>query len=231
MALTLAISTQPRRRTLAGGEDVSASGVVAGRYRYIRDVAETEEDPADLVAEAFARGDERALRRAYDRHGALVYSFCRRSLVDEEAAKDVTQETFVAAWRSRERFDRSRGSLAGWLLGIARFKVLDEYRADARRPSPVDDVDGSGARAFGDGRPNRPEAAEALADRLLLADALTSLPDRPRGVIELAFYQDLTQQQIADKLGLPLGTVKSDLRRGLQRLRRQLEGGDHGSHA
>jgi RNA polymerase sigma-70 factor (ECF subfamily) len=137
----------------------------------------------------------------------------------------------VAAWRTRARFDRSRGSLAGWLLGIARFKVLDQYRSDARRPAPVDEVGHGGAPVFGADPASAPEQVDALADRMLLADALTALPERPRHVIELAFYEDLTQQQIAEKLELPLGTVKSDMRRGLARLRRHIEGGDHGPHA
>jgi RNA polymerase sigma factor (sigma-70 family) len=217
---------RPHRRTVE-----AAAAFPTCRSRYIRVVAENVDDPLDLVEEAFERGDERALRLAYERHGSLVYSFCRRSLSDVDAAKDATQETFVAAWRTRERFDRSRGSLAGWLLGIARFKVLDQYRAGARHPTPVEETLEAGTPAFGAQAASRVEPLEALADRLLLADALATLPERPRGVIELAFYQDLTQQQIADKLGLPLGTVKSDTRRGLQRLRRHLEGGAHGSHA
>lgn len=184
--------------------------------RYHLGVAE-DRDVDEPLVEAFRRGDEHGLKGAYDRHGALVYSFCRRSLLDADAARDAVQETFVSAWRSRERFDPDRGSLPGWLLGIARYKVLDVQRAHARVPTPTEDPQPEVAA---------PGELDRLSDRLLLADALRSLPERPRRVLELAFFDDLTQEQIADKLDLPLGTVKSDMRRSLQRLRRHLEGGE-----
>lgn len=171
------------------------------------------------VAEAFRRGDDAALRAAYDRWGALVYSFCRRTLVDPLAAEDAAQETFVAAWRSRERFDPERGSLPGWLMGIARYKALDNQRRLARAPRPVGDQQVASADDAVPGELDR------LSDRLLLADALERLPERARVMIELAFFEDLTHAQIAERCGVPLGTVKSDIRRGLERLRRHLDGG------
>ncbi len=103
-------------------------------------------------------------------------------------------------------------------MGIARFKVLDAYRAAPRVPAPRDDLAGDDvteADAYDD----------QLADRLLIAHALEALSPRARRVVELAFYSDLTQTEIAETTGLPLGTVKSDLRRGLHRLRSHLEGG------
>ncbi len=91
----------------------------------------------DEVARGLVAGDESALRTAYDLHGQLVFSFCRRSLSPERAA-DATQEVFLAAWRSRERYRAEAGSLAGWLLGIARYKVIDVMRSDGRAPIPRD---------------------------------------------------------------------------------------------
>lgn len=180
-------------------------------------------DAADVsVTAGWAAGDETALHGAYDQFGALVFTFCLHALGDREAAADCTQETFVSAWRSRERFDPARGALAAWLVGIARYRVLDAYRARARAPVPRPELVGDVADAA-------VPADELLAERMLVAHALSTLEDRARQVVELAFYSDLTHTQIAERTGLPLGTVKSDLRRGLQRLRAHLQGGE--SHA
>jgi RNA polymerase sigma-70 factor (ECF subfamily) len=170
----------------------------------------------DAAAEAaFVAGDADALRLAYDAHGRLVFTLCQRSLGPETAA-DVTQEVFVAAWQARRQFDPQRGSLAGWLVGIARNKVIDSLRAQARRPALA-------REGVATDPPVLPGAVDALADRLLLADAMADLPDRAKKVIQLAFYEDLTHPEIAERTALPLGTVKSDIRRGLQRMRRHLE--------
>lgn len=201
--------------------------VLAGRPqppRYIAGVdrsAGTTDDTDDIdpaVLAAFAAGDERALKHVYDRHSRLVHSYCRR-VVGPDLAADVTQEVFLAAWRSRQRYRAEQGSLAGWLMGIARFKAIDATRARARRPDPVD---GEAVPEVAAG----PGALEDLALRMLLADALAHLPQRARQMVELAFFEDLTHTEIAERTGQPLGTVKSDIRRGLERLRRHLEGFD-----
>lgn len=175
---------------------------------------------ADAVVEqAWAAGDEAALRLAWDQFGALVFTYCCRALGNREAAADCTQETFVSAWRSRTRFDPARGSLAAWLVSIARHRTLDAFRTGARVPAP------GLAPADADRPDPKPAPDDRLADRLLVAHALEALSPRARQVVELAFWSDLTQTDIAAKLGLPLGTVKSDMRRALQRLRPHLEAG------
>ena len=168
----------------------------------------------DAAGTSFARGDETALRAAYEAHGALVYSFCRRSVGDERA-KDITQEVFVSAWRGRERFDPDKGSLGGWLMGITKNRLIDNVRAEGRHSDRRADQEPNDAPAHSD--------VEHIGDRMLVADALRALPGRTRSVIELAYFEDLTHQQIADRLAMPLGTVKSDIRRGLTRIRHQLE--------
>jgi RNA polymerase sigma-70 factor (ECF subfamily) len=189
------------------------------RYReVVRAEPASREAADDAVAARWVAGDDAALRLAYEQFGTLIFTFCSRALVDRGAAADCTQETFLGAWRARDRYDPDRGSLAGWLMGIARFKVLDAYRAAPRVPVPRDEPAGDEPTA---GDPHD----EQLADRLLIAHALEALAPRARRVVELAFYSDLTQTEIAETTGLPLGTVKSDLRRGLQRLRSHLEGG------
>ncbi|MET0729268.1 MAG: sigma-70 family RNA polymerase sigma factor [Acidimicrobiales bacterium] len=173
------------------------------------------------VVGAWVGRDPEALRLAWDQFGTLVFTYCVRSLSDRGAAADCTQETFLSAWRSRDGFDPAKGTFAGWLMGIARFKVLDAYRAAPRVPTPHE----SSPDAEPHSGPAEPEA-DQLADRLLVAHALERLSPRARTVVELAFYSDLTHAEIAQRLDLPLGTVKSDVRRALQRLRTHLEGGE-----
>jgi RNA polymerase sigma-70 factor (ECF subfamily) len=137
----------------------------------------------------------------------------------EDRAKDVTQEVFVNAWRSRDRFDPAKGSLGAWLMGIAKFRILDNLRAEKRHSSRRADAEvaeRTAAMSTGDD-------VEALSDRMLVADALRALPERSRTVIELAYFGDLTHAQVADHTSLPLGTVKSDIRRGLALIRSHLE--------
>lgn len=182
--------------------------------RYAPTVPKAELRQIDVAALAFAGGDESGLRAAYDAHGSLIYSFCRRSL-PEDRASDVTQEVFVSAWKARDRFDPSRGSLAGWLIGIAKHRLVDNIRAEQRHAGRRDQSE--------DGDIGVEPQVDRIADRMLVADALRTLPERARSVIELAYYHDLTHDQIAEKIDIPLGTVKSDIRRGLARIRHHLD--------
>jgi RNA polymerase sigma factor (sigma-70 family) len=172
---------------------------------------DTDEDEATT---AFLAGGPDALRAAYEAHGALVHTFCRRAL-GASRAPDATQEVFTQVWQARDRFDPAKGTLRGWVMGIARFKVLGALRHDGSRPVLVAETTGS------DARPDRD--IDLLADRLTLAQALGGLPDRTRKVIHLAYVDGLSHREIADQMDLPLGSVKSDLRRGLVRLRADLE--------
>ncbi len=180
----------------------------------------SETTDADL-AQRFVCGDQGSLEAVYAAHGTLVFSYCRRSL-DAERAADATQETFIAAWRSRDRYRPEVGTLEGWLLGIARFKLIDVMRADGRAPVPVADPTASSSPA------SAGDDAElaAIAERMLLAEALSALPERVRTIVGLAFLEDLTHAQIAERCDVPLGTVKSDIRRGLERMRRHLQSFD-----
>ena len=173
-----------------------------------------ESEPIDEVEKAYARGDDDALRSAYLQYGSLVYTFCRRTL-DESRAKDVTQEVFISAWRSRARFEPAKGSLAGWLIAITKNRIIDNVRAEQRHST----------RRSADDPAEVPvdSHVEQLGDRLLIAEALRRLSDRARQVITMHYFEDLTHRQIAEHLSLPLGTVKSDLRRGLSKIRHHLE--------
>lgn len=181
-------------------------------------VADSALDAVDPVAVAFSEGGPDALRRAYDEHGSLIYSYCRRSLGPENG-RDVTQEVFLAAWKAHHRYDHQRGALGGWLMAIAKNKVIDHLRASGRRVTTTGAID---PEAFA----SDADTAGRLADRMAVAEAVKTLPERARTVVSMAYFDDLTHTQIAEQTGLALGTVKSDIRRGLERMRRHLEVGD-----
>jgi RNA polymerase sigma-70 factor (ECF subfamily) len=174
----------------------------------------------DDLAAAFATGDPDALRRVYDEYQRAIHSYCRRFA--PENAADICQEVFLGAWRSRERFDPASGSLGGWLMGIARFKVLDHlrvlYRSRSVAVGDMEDLTDTDLRTG-------PDEAEldAAATRILVADALDQLGDPAATWIRAAFLDGLSHTQIAERTGTPLGTVKSTIRRGLERIRRDLE--------
>jgi RNA polymerase sigma factor (sigma-70 family) len=164
---------------------------------------------------AFAAG-EADLRAVYDVHGGLVHAICRKAL-DEHSAKDVTQEVFVSAWKARDRFDPELGPLGAWLVGITKRRIIDHLRserrhADRRAAEPTEHHD-----------PAADTDLTRTIDRVVVADALNTLPDRSREIISLAYLEGLTHHEISDRTGHPLGTVKSDIRRGLARIRQHLE--------
>ncbi|GAA3555722.1 hypothetical protein GCM10022197_08610 [Microlunatus spumicola] len=174
-----------------------------------------EDDPPQVV-DAFRAGDERALAEIYRRWSPVVHGLALRSLGDVDDAEEVTQQVFTAAWTSRHTFDPERARLAAWLVGIARNKLADAHAARARQRRIRTEVL---SRTQVDDTVEPPD----LASQLVLLDELSYLPAVPAQVIRMAFYDDLTHTQIAERLGMPLGTVKSHIRRSLCRLRERLE--------
>ena len=195
-------------------------------------------DDGALVARV-VHGSQEALGILYDRHADAIFAVACRLTTDRQMAEEVVQETFLALWNRAELFDASVGSLAAWLHTIARNRTVDRLRAAGRRPTLVpfgsvaggdDDataalervaVNGSviGGADLGPG----PEAALDAADvRLAIGQALATMPAAERTVIELAYRNELSQSEIAARLGWPLGTVKTRTRRGLGRLREAL---------
>jgi RNA polymerase sigma factor (sigma-70 family) len=172
----------------------------------------------DEIPGRFRSGDEHALRLLYDRYGALVLHLAAATLGNRSDAEDIVQATFVAAWQGRDGYHPEKGSLLGWLLGIARRKAVDAVRARSRHDRVTDTLRLAG------GAPGSDDCrTDELVDRIVVADELATLAPEQRRVLELAFYDDLTHPQIATVTGLPLGTVKSHLRRGMARLRRRWE--------
>jgi RNA polymerase sigma-70 factor, ECF subfamily len=174
------------------------------------------EGPAAEAADSellvrIAMGSEEAFRMLWDRFGAAVYTVCRRRLGDVGAAEDATQEAFTSVWRRAATFDPARGSAAAWLYAVARNAAAQLVRKGqaGSRLTVLDD-----------------QTADAENDPVIglaVHAALTRLPATERQVLELAYFDDMTQTQIAARLQLPLGTVKTRTRAGLHRLAGYLE--------
>ncbi len=183
-----------------------------------------------------AAGSQDALASLYDRHAEAVYVAACRLTSDRQVAEEVVQETFLALWNRAELFDPAFGSLAAWLHTIARNRTVDRLRAIGRRPrlvpvsamrqgeepdsSALERIAATGSVVGGADVGPGPEAAlDALEVRLTIRAALDDMPEVERTVILLAYRDDLTQAEIAQRLGWPLGTVKTRTRRALLRLR------------
>ena len=165
----------------------------------------------------FSAGDESTIAEAYRRFSPLVFTIALRSLGDRAAAADVTQDVFIRAWRFRGSFDPAAGSVPSWIIGINRNVVVDVLTARVKQQQLV-----ARAGATPDPPVERSADVDAIADRVVLRAELDELGEPQGSILRLAFYEDLTHQQISDRLDLPLGTVKSHIRRSLIQLRTRL---------
>jgi len=184
------------------------------------------DDPDGEILSRIAAGQTDALERLYDRYRSMAYAIALRLTADPGTAEDVVQDAFLGAWRNAFRYAESRGSVKTWLLSIVHHRAIDAVRR--RRPAAelpeAEDV-APVALTLPD---IWPEVAGNL-DRAVIAGALGSLSAVQREAIELAYFGGLTQPEIAERTGTPLGTVKSRVRLGLLALRRGLIEGGHGS--
>ncbi len=241
---SLGLTMGPKRDRVAGPGEAPAGGPPAAA---VTDdplpAAAPAGDPlpAPTDAELMARvasGDRDAFAAVYDRHAGAVYGAVLRYTRDAGTAEDVVQETYLALWRRPDTYAAGAGSLAGWLLAIARHRAIDRLRAASRRPqllerdaAPGDGSDDQLDRLLAQGRPvafammddEPPDLAERGWVRAVVRTALESMAEPERQVLELAYDDGLSQTEIAERLGWPLGTVKTRTRRGLLRLRAMLE--------
>jgi RNA polymerase sigma-70 factor (ECF subfamily) len=180
-------------------------------------VAEPVTDSA-LIARC-AQGDESALGGLYDRYAGVAYGLALRVVRDATLAEDVVQEAFLAVWRGASMFDASRAKVSTWLLSLVHHKAVDAVRREEARPKPA-----------AEDAPERPDDADVARDVLRADDAATvrralmQLSPAQREVLELAYFGGLTQSELADRLGEPLGTIKSRTHAALARLRELLAG-------
>ena len=178
-----------------------------------------EPSAADFLLPRIAIGDVGAVRECLARYGGLVWSLARRFLGNRADAEDAVQDVFVELWRNEAKFDASKSAEATFITMVARRRLIDRKRRTARVPvaAPLDtDLPG---------RDDGERLAEVNDDAALAASALGALRDDQRRVIAMAIYQGLTHEEIAAATKLPLGTVKTHIRRGLLRIREILGGG------
>jgi RNA polymerase sigma-70 factor (ECF subfamily) len=169
----------------------------------------------DLLERIARERDTDAFETLYQRYSRAIYSVVRRSLSDHGRSEDVVQEAFASVWRAASSYRRERGSAGGWLFTIARNAAADALRS--RRSTPVAEAPDQADPADG---PDLQTAAELEA--FTVHAAVDALPERERVVIELAYFSGLSQSEVADRLSLPLGTVKTRTRSGLARLAQRL---------
>jgi RNA polymerase sigma-70 factor, ECF subfamily len=182
-----------------------------------------DSDPDDdVLVQRVVERDAEAFARLYDRHADLVYSVALRVLADPALAEDTTQDVFLRVWRTPTAYDPARGRFASWLVSVARNRAVDEVRMRGRRR-----LREAGENVIADDPPDGhaedPQlAVQVQADREAVRRAMKTLPADQRQAIELAYFSGLTQQEISERLGQPLGTVKTRTRLAMKKLRAAL---------
>jgi RNA polymerase sigma-70 factor, ECF subfamily len=174
--------------------------------------------PASLIRQA-AHRDREAFSQLYDQFSSLVYTFAMRMLRVPHDAEDLLQEVFVQIWHQADRYSEDRGSPEAWIMNITRSRAIDKLRSKRRMEKSFVLTDDP-ARA--ESPANVESSAVESETKLTVNSALASLPEVQRRVLELAYFDGLSQTEIADRLKEPLGTVKTRMRSGMQRLRDML---------
>jgi len=191
-------------------------------------VSRIEEDDVPMSPEEclhrIADGDENALGALYDQLGGLLFSLARRITGNDREAEEIVQDVFVSAWRNARAFDARRASPTTWLVTMTRNKAIDRLRASRRRLSAAPQ-DAEFMPEVVDPTPDPAQAAQSDDRAARIAGWMRDLPPNQRQAVELAFFDGLTHPEIAARLGETIGTVKSRIRLGLDRLRQKMKGG------
>lgn len=175
-------------------------------------------DP-DLLARV-ARGDRGAFSQLYEQSSALLFSLAFRILGDRESAADLLQDVYLEIWRKRMRYDADRGSPMAWMVTMTRSRAIDRLRSrTAKGHGVTDPIENSPAAQLADGNPGPLETSAGNETRSLVGRALAELPEAQRKAIELAFYRGLSHSEIATQLNEPLGTIKTRIKLGMDKLR------------
>ncbi len=179
-------------------------------------------DPASAIrlVRLVASQDREAFSELYDRCSSLVFSLAMRMLRERSDAEDLLQEVFVQVWRQAANYDEQRGSPEAWIVNIARSRAIDKLRSIRRREQSFVLTDDPGQV---EADANVESAVADSETKLTMSSALANLPEAQRRVLELAYFDGLTQTEIAQRLSEPLGTVKTRMRAGIQRLRDALK--------
>ena len=177
----------------------------------------------EQLVEALGRGESWVMAALYDRYARLVFSLAYKVLNDRATAEETVQEVFVKVWRRARDYTPERGKFSSWLTGIAHHHAIDELRRRRVRPSAAEDE--TAVLEVVDDAPAPLEKAMQSLERRRIVEALGAIPVDQRRAIELAYFEGFTQQEIADKLGEPLGTIKTRMRLGMQKLKTLLEEG------
>lgn len=208
---------------------VPAFGVLGARsvvnsLFFAKSVNEQETQDRDIeLLRQIAAGDRPSFAEFYDRHSALMFSVACKILNDSSEAKDVLQETFMQIWEKASKFDPKLGKASSWAAILVRNKAIDRIRASQRRTRLAEEVSAEQVIAAKvDNTAN--EAIYGPEKAQLIQTAIVELTAEQRQAIELAYFSGLTQDEISKKLNEPLGTIKARIRRGLLKLRDQLEG-------
>ena len=184
---------------------------LAGSSR-VEEPRPTSRSDEDVLA-AIAGGDDQGLAELYDRYGRLAYGLAYRVLRDQALAEDAVQDAFLAIWRSADGYRRERAKPSTWILTLVHRRAVDLVRReDRRRGERLDEAPEAAAASV-------PEEADLREKRTAVQAALRELPQDQRQALELAYYGGFTQSELAERLGVPLGTIKSRMFAGLTRLR------------